>query len=156
MTYCRCYSCKCLLRYELKTECGQIFANFFGMTWVHIKIHKKFIIYSFSFRFSGNVADMYHVLTFVEIWIKNNVDKFLRFFNWCCWVNRNGTKLTDSPKITKIILFTVKSHHPRLDWLKKWMDSKILKWIISQFLFCLFYSSLLFVVLSSHINKVLY
>ena len=55
---CRCYSCKCLLRYELKTECGQIFANFFGMTWVHIKIHKKFIIYSFSFRFSGNVADM--------------------------------------------------------------------------------------------------
>ena len=58
MTYCRCYSCKYLLRYELKTECGQIFANFFGMTWVHIKIHKKFIIYSFSFRFSGNVADM--------------------------------------------------------------------------------------------------
>ena len=99
---------------------------------------------------------MYHVLTFVEIWIKNNVDKFLRFFNWCCWVNRNGTKLTDSPKITKIIPFTVKSHHPRLDWLKKWMDSKILKWIISQSLFCLFYSSLLFVVLSSHIKKVLY
>ena len=31
MTYCRCYSCKYLLRYELKTECGQIFANFFGM-----------------------------------------------------------------------------------------------------------------------------
>ena len=29
MTYCRCYSCKYLLRYELKTEYGQIFANFF-------------------------------------------------------------------------------------------------------------------------------
>ena len=31
--------------------------NFFGMTWVHIKIH-KFIIYSFSFRFSGNFGDI--------------------------------------------------------------------------------------------------
>ena len=58
MTYCRCYSCKCLLRYELKTECGQIFANYFGMTWMHIKILKKFIIYSFSCRFSGNVTNM--------------------------------------------------------------------------------------------------
>ena len=28
MTYCRCYSCKYLLRYELKTECGQICAFF--------------------------------------------------------------------------------------------------------------------------------
>ena len=28
MTYCRCYSCKHLLRYELKTECGQICAFF--------------------------------------------------------------------------------------------------------------------------------
>ena len=58
MTYFRCYFCKYLLRYELKSECGQIFANFFLMTWVHIKIYKKFIIYSFSFRFSGNVAYM--------------------------------------------------------------------------------------------------
>ena len=28
MRYCRCFSCKYLLRYELKTECGQFFAFF--------------------------------------------------------------------------------------------------------------------------------
>ena len=33
-------------------------ANYFGMTWMHIKIHKKFIIYSFSCRFSGIFANM--------------------------------------------------------------------------------------------------
>ena len=38
MTYCRCYSCKYLLRYELKTECGQICA-FFVTAGVGLKLH---------------------------------------------------------------------------------------------------------------------
>ena len=32
MTYCRCYSCKYLLRYELKTECGQ-FLHFLAVVF---------------------------------------------------------------------------------------------------------------------------
>ena len=33
MTYCRCYSCKYLLRYELKTERGKICAFFNCRCW---------------------------------------------------------------------------------------------------------------------------
>ena len=42
MTYCRCYSCKYLLRYELKTECGQICAFFNCRCWVNEKLQSAY------------------------------------------------------------------------------------------------------------------
>ena len=41
MTYCRCYSCKYLLRFVLKTECGQFLPFLTDVFWVN-NSHRDF------------------------------------------------------------------------------------------------------------------